>query len=70
MMALRIRRDGRVLCAAMHAEEVGDIYIDDRLHYYLSVERRMLVTEPFERHSQHGEWWWINAVPRDVEIEV
>jgi hypothetical protein len=69
MMALQIRKDGRVLCAAMHVEEAGDIYIDDSLHYHLSVERGVLVTEPFERHKERGEWWWINAIPSDVKIE-
>ena len=49
-MALRIRSDGRVLCAAMHGEEPGDTYLDDGVHYLLSVEKKLLVTEPNERH--------------------
>lgn len=67
-MAVRIRADGRVLCAAMHPAEPGDIYIDDGLHYYLSVEVKVLVTEAHERHKDHGEWWWVNAVPGGVAI--
>jgi len=68
-MAVRIRKDGRVLCAAMHPAEAGDIYVDDGVHYHLSVEAKVLVTEPHERHRIHGEWWWINAVPDGVQIE-
>lgn len=66
-MAVRIRLDGRVLCAAMYPEEPGDCYIDDGLHYFLSVERKILVTEPMERHQLRGEWWWAWAVPEDVQ---
>jgi hypothetical protein len=68
-VAVRIRRDGRVFCAAMHRAEQGDTYIDDGLHYTLSVERRVLVTEPMERHALRGEWWWRGAVPEGVKIE-
>lgn len=66
-MAVRIRKDGRVLCAAMHPEEDGDKYIDDGLHYFLSVEVKVLVTEPHAKHKVHGQWWWINDVPEGVE---
>jgi len=68
-MAVRVRTDGRILCAAMHEAEKGDIYIDDAIHYYLSVEVRMLVTEPHEKHSQHGQWWWKGTQPPDAEID-
>ena len=75
-MAVRIRRDGRILCAAQHPEESGDTYLDDGLHYRLSVEFGVLVTEPMFSpdgrggHAKHGEWWWRNAVPDDVVVEV
>jgi hypothetical protein len=68
-VAVRIRKDGRVLCAAMHPAEEGDIYLDDPTHYYLSVEVKVLATEPHERHKDRGEWWWINAIPVDVTID-
>lgn len=74
-MAVRVRRDGRVLCAAVHPKRRGDTYIDDGLHYLLSVELRVLVTEPMYLaggrggHQAHGEWWWANAIPSDVEID-
>ena len=68
-MALRIRKDGRVLCAAMHASEPGDTYLDDGIHYLLSAEKKLLVTEPMERHKHRGEWWWSGNVPGDVSPE-
>lgn len=68
-MAVRIRKDGRVLCAAMHEEQEGDCYVGDGVHYALSVEAKVLVTESHERHSIHGEWWWVNAIPEGKEID-
>ena len=76
-MAKRIRADGRILCAAMHPAEDGDTYIDDGLSYRLSVDLRVLVTEPMHLpdgvvrggHATHGEWWWRNEVPADAVIE-
>jgi len=61
-MALRIRKDGRILCAAMHPSEEGDIYIDDGQHYQMSVIDEVIWTD--EKHLDkegikgHGEWWW------------
>jgi hypothetical protein len=68
-MALRIRKDGRILCAAMHPEEPGDTYLDDSVHYTLS-RVGVLVTEKMEEgghggHACHGEWWG-HRVPPDV----
>lgn len=74
-MALRIRQDGRILCAAMHVPETGDIYLNDKISYLLTVEHRILVTEPMETengfggHLKHGQWWWFNNIPEGVEIE-
>jgi hypothetical protein len=68
-MAVRIRKSGKIVCAAMFPEEDGDLYIKDSLHYYLSVEMKILVTEPHENHSVHGEWWWKLAVPPSVNID-
>lgn len=62
----------------MHPAQPGDTYLDDGLHYKLSVEFRVLVTEPMEPdptnpgrggHAAHGEWWWRNDVPDDVVLE-
>lgn len=37
-MAVRIRADKTIICAAKSKAEVGDTYIDDGLHYLLGVE--------------------------------
>jgi hypothetical protein len=34
-MALRIRQDGRILCAAHSEPETGDLYLDDYVHSYI-----------------------------------
>lgn len=68
-MSVRVRTDGRILCGAMHPAEEGDCYIDDGVHYILSVDLRVLVTEPWEKHRQRGEWWWKDRIPADVEVD-
>jgi len=68
-MAVRIRKNGRIFCAAMHPAEPDDIYIDDSFHYILSVEKKILRTEPWEKHKINGEWWWAGLEPTNVEIE-
>jgi len=68
-MALRIRKDGRILCAVMHKKELGDTYIHDGLHYWLSVGEKILVTEPHERHQYRGEWWWVGNVPNGIMVD-
>ena len=74
-MALRVRADGRILCAAMHPAEPHDTYLHDGLSYRLTAELGAIVTEPMFSdagrggHSKHGEWWWANAVPSDVVLE-
>ena len=74
-MSLRIRKDGRILCAAMHPEQAGDTYLHDGISYKLTVELRAIVTEPMDceggrgGHRQHGEWWWMNEIPPDAFIE-
>jgi hypothetical protein len=75
-MALRIREDGRILCAAMHPEELGDTYLHDGISYRLTVLYEVIVTEAMEQktgrggHAKHGQWWWRDEVPEDVVIEV
>lgn len=68
-MAVRIRKDGRILCAAMHAAEPGDTYLDDGIHYMLSAEKKLLVTEPMEQHQKRGEWWWGGNVPHGITVD-
>jgi hypothetical protein len=69
MMALRIRKDGRILCAALHCEEVGDTYIDDNLHYEMSVLYRVIACEPMPKHAESGQWWWVGNLPKNVKID-
>jgi hypothetical protein len=68
-MALRIRSDGRILCAARHEAEAGDAYLDDGVHYELSVNRRVLVTEAMPAHAEHGQWWWKGQEPESANID-
>lgn len=69
-MALRMRLDGRIFCAAINKEKDGDVYIDDDLHYEMSVIKKVLVTTFNEYHIKNGgEWWWKGRQPKDVIID-
>lgn len=77
-MALRIRPDGTILCAAMHPARPGDTYLHDGISYKLTVELSAIVTEPMEPdpanpgrggHAKHGQWWWWHEAPSDAVIE-
>lgn len=62
------------MCAAMHPLKPGDTYLDDGTHYLLSVEKRVLVTEPMSLpggggHGSHGLWWWRGQAPWWAEID-
>ena len=60
-MALRIRVNGDVLCAALHKEEDGDTYIPDNISEILTGctgEEAVLITDLEPLHSTHGKWWW------------
>ncbi len=57
-MAIRWRKDGRLLCAAMSKEEDGDTYINDGLHYQLSVISRAILADV--EHETNGLWHWIH----------
>lgn len=67
LMAIRIRTDGSMVCAAKHPELPGDRYVDDALHQRLSADFGVLVSEPHERHQHDGLWWWFDQVPTDRE---
>lgn len=70
-MALRIRKDGRIFCAALNKEQEGDIYLDDEVHYMLSVTKKVLVTTYTEYHQAHGgEWWWKGQEPKGIKIDM
>lgn len=68
-MALRIRKDGRILCAAIHPVEIGDTYIDDGLHYEMSVIHKVIGSELMEKHKESGQWWWTGNIPNGIEID-
>lgn len=69
-MSLRIRENGKIVCAALNGIEPLDIYICDRLHNILSVEKKFLVTQSEPNHSKTGgEWWWKGEQPANVEID-
>jgi hypothetical protein len=57
-MAIRWRKDGRLICAAMSEPEDGDTYIDDRLHYQLSVISRSIIADV--EHENNGLWHWVH----------
>ena len=57
-MSMRWRLNGDLVCAAMHAAEEEDTYIDDRLHYQLSVISRTILADI--EHEKNGLWHWIH----------
>lgn len=67
-MAVRIRTNGRIFCAALRPEEPGDIYVDDAVHYHLSCVARVMVSEDIEKHLVNPEWWWRHDIPAHVQM--
>ena len=57
-MSIRWRLSGALVCAAMSEPEDGDTYIDDRLHYQLSVTSRAIIADT--DHEESGLWHWIH----------
>lgn len=55
-MSLRWRIDGRLICGAKSEPEPDDTYIDDRLHYHLSLTG---VIEPDTDEPETGLWHWL-----------
>lgn len=53
-MALRIRRNGTIVCAAKSEAKQGDIYIDDHKHYELACSGNI---KPIDEKT------WIRAFP-------
>lgn len=58
-MALRWRKTGEILCAAKSETMEGDCYIDDRLHYELSVVQKTIVADRNE--ETNGRWHWLHG---------
>ena len=57
-MSLRWRIDGELLCGAKTKPMPDDTYIDDRLHYHMSLTG---VIEPHGDESTTGLWRWREA---------
>jgi hypothetical protein len=57
-MSIRWRKNGELVCAAMSNPEDGDTYIDDRLHYQLSVVSRAIIADI--NHEVNGLWYWVH----------
>jgi len=58
-MSIRWRINGELICAAMSDPEDGDTYIDDRLHYQLSVISRAIIADI--DHETNGLWHWVHG---------
>lgn len=63
-MSLRWRADGRLLCGAKSEPEPDDTYIDDRLHYELSVIQGAVIPEADE--AETGLWRWADPPPQEL----
>lgn len=68
-MAIRIRKNGRIFCAALTSGQEGDTYVPDDIHYQLSVEKKILVTEYNDKHMKNAEWWWKGNIPIGIVID-
>ena len=55
-MSLRWRCDGTLVCGAKSHPRDCDSYIDDQLHYELSVELGVVV--PDKKEATNGIWYW------------
>lgn len=55
-MSIRWRATGEMLCAAKCKEMEGDTYIDDRLHYQLSVTLECIIAD--KNHARNNLWYW------------
>lgn len=62
-MAIRVRKDGTMICAALSKPEQGDTYIDDTLHYEMSVIHGVIVSLPEPEHTKDPRWWWVEQKP-------
>lgn len=54
-------------CAAHTEPEEGDTYIDDGLHYEMSVVHGVIVALPLPEHEQHPQWWWASSAPPEAD---
>ena len=62
-MSLRWRSDvygNYLLCGAKAYPLEGDTYIDDRLHYQLSL---IGAIRPDTNENENGRWYWVVGTP-------
>lgn len=59
-MSIRWRRTGELLCAAKCDEQPDDTYINDRLHYHLSQELKVIA--PDHNEGENGLWHWLDPL--------
>ncbi len=69
-MSIRVRRDGTMWCAALTDPLEGDTYIDDGLHYEMSVEKAVIVALPMPEHLKHPQWWWTAMAPVEADFRM
>lgn len=69
-MAVRVRKNGKIVCAKMFQKRSGDLYIDDNLHYFLSVEKKVLIAEPYKKHKKTGRWYFITELPKGRILQI
>lgn len=68
-MALRVRRNGSLICAALNPKKEGDVYIDDAVHSLLC-RKKLIVTYPEPSHTATGGvWWWKGEEPFKDRID-
>ena len=58
-MSIRWRNNGDLVCAAVSEATDGDTYIDDRLHYQLSVVSKAIIADI--NHESTGLWHWVHG---------
>lgn len=58
-MALRWRLTGEIVCAAKSRPRKNDTYINDRLHYELSVVQKTII--PDLNEEKNGLWHWLHG---------
>ena len=56
-MALRIRKNGNIFCAALSKPKEGDVYINCGIHYMSSQIRKSIITQPMPLHKINGGKW-------------
>jgi len=67
-MAIRVRKDGTMWCAAHTEAMEGDTYINDGLHYEMSVTHGVIVCLPLPEHEKNPQWWWASQAPKGADM--